>query len=258
MRSVKVIGIGTGGLDQLTLAAVRALGEVDRFLVADKGGETAELVRLRTELISRYAPKAEVVLVPDPPRDRSAERPGADGAGYLGHVAEWHAARARAYAARLAPANPAGESGTTGFLVWGDPAFYDSTLRIVDRIRGLGYDFELEVIPGISAPQALAVAHQIALNRIGSPVHITTGRRLRSEWSMELGDVVVMLDGHLTCRELVGRGLEIFWGAYLGSPDQVLRSGALDEVIDELVSLRAGLRAEHGWVMDTYLLRPLG
>ena len=66
-----------------------------------------------------------------------------------------------------------------------------------------------------------------------------------------------MLDGHLACRELTGRDLEICWGAYLGDAREVLVRGQLDEVIAELITPRADLRQLHGWVMDTYLLRPL-
>ena len=55
-----------------------------------------------------------------------------------------------------------------GFLVWGDPMLYDSTLRILERLS-----VEVEVIPGITAIQALAARHKIALNRIGEPVLIT-------------------------------------------------------------------------------------
>lgn len=248
-HQIKVIGIGPGGHDQLTLAAVRAIGQVDRFLVADKGSDTHDLVRFRREVIERHAPGAEVVEVPDPPRDRSAESPGGSQEAYRENVAAWHAARTAAYAERLS-------DGVTGLLVWGDPAFYDSTLRIVDRLREDGAEIDLEVISGISAPQLLAARHGIALNRVGSPIHITTGRRVADEWTPELGDVVVMLDGHLACRALVGRGLQIFWGAMLGDPRERLVAGPLDEVIDAIVRTRGELRDEHGWVMDTYLLRP--
>ena len=37
----------------------------------------------------------------------------------------------------------------------------------------------------------------------------------------------------------------------LGSP---LAGESLDEVIDDIVDLRARLRAEHGWIMDVYAL----
>ena len=102
------------------------------------------------------------------------------------------------------------------------------------------------------------------LHRVGEPVHITTGRRLVEEWTraeaagLELGTVVVMLDGHLHCRELAATHPDttIHWGAYVGMPQQELRSGRLADVIEEIVELRARLREEHGWVMDVYALTP--
>ena len=141
--------------------------------------------------------------------------------------------------------------------VWGDPAFYDSTLRILDRIAERGrLALDVEVLPGISALQVLAARHRIVLHEIGQPVHVTTGRRLVSEWSPGLGTVVVMLDGHLACRHLVEThpALVIHWGAYVGMPQQTLRAGRLVDVIDEIVDVRARLKQEHGWVMDVYAL----
>ena len=79
-------------------------------------------------------------------------------------------------------------------------------------------------MPGISSLQLLAARHRIVLNRVGGPIHITTGRRLVAEYSPELGDVVVMLDGDLACAGLVADhpDLQIFWGAQLGLPDEAL------------------------------------
>jgi precorrin-6A synthase len=55
-----------------------------------------------------------------------------------------------------------------GFLVWGDPALYDSTLRILQAILASGAcAFEFEVIPGITSVQALAAQHKVTLNQIG-------------------------------------------------------------------------------------------
>lgn len=249
MTVIKVIGIGPGGSDQVTHAAVAALNAVDVFLVADKGGSKRDLVTMRQEICDRWITgDYRFVQVPDPDRGPDAER---DAAAYDRGVADWHRARTDRYRALIA-ADP---GLTYGFLVWGDPAFYDSTLRIVDALaEELAID--CEVVPGISSIQLLAARHRIPLNRVGQPIHITTGRRLVEEYAPELGDVVVMLDGHLACRALVGRGLEVCWGAFLGDPREVLVRGALDEVIDELIETRARLREEHGWVMDTYLLRP--
>ena len=66
-----------------------------------------------------------------------------------------------------------------GFLVWGDPALYDSTIRILQAILVSGRcAFEFEVIPGITSVQALAAQHKVPLNSIGRSIEITTGRRL--------------------------------------------------------------------------------
>ncbi|WP_026926564.1 precorrin-6A synthase (deacetylating) [Granulicoccus phenolivorans] len=254
VKRVWVIGIGPGGIDQVTVAAIRALNRVEVFLVPDKGAAKHDLVALREQICATYIDHDyRIIEVPDPERGPDAER-SAD--QYAGGVRDWHRARADRYAELLTGLPEA----DAGFLVWGDPAFYDSTLRILDTLQADGLEFEVTVVPGISAIQLLAGEHRTVLNRIGQPIHITTGRRLVADYrayGSDLGDLVVMLDGALTCRELRAEPLEIFWGAYLGAPEQVLRRGRLDAVIDEIVDLRARLRAAHGWIMDTYLLRPI-
>ena len=67
-------------------------------------------------------------------------------------------------------------------------------------------------------------------------------------------DVVVMLDSGLAFTGLEG-DWEIYWGAYLGTPDEILISGPLAEVADEIVRVRAEARSRKGWMFDTYLLR---
>jgi precorrin-6A synthase len=252
---VLVIGISSGNPDQLTGEAVAALNRVDVFLVADKGEATHDLVELRTA-ICRAAIRHDryrVVEVADP--ERGPDR-GRTSEQYRAGVTSWHDARAQRYADAIRA--EVGETGTVGFLVWGDPAFYDSTIRIVESVAARGVDLELTVIPGISSVQLLAARHRIVLNRIGSPVHLTTGRRLVDEYSAALGDVVVMLDGDLACAGLLDAhpDLLIFWGAQLGLPDETLVAGRLTEVIEEIRTRRAAVRAARGWVLDTYLLRP--
>ena len=255
-RQVKVIGIGAGSPGHLTQEAITALRSVDVFLVADKGAAKDELVSVRRAICAQFIDGTEgedyrFVTVTDPVRGPDAER---DDTAYRSGVADWHAARADRYADVIADLP---DDAVVGFLVWGDPAFYDSTIRVVDAI-GERLPIDMHVVPGISAFQALAAAHGIVLHAVGQPVHITTGRRLAAEWSPALGSVVVMLDGHLACQALVERApdLVIHWGAYLGLPQQTLRSGRLADVIDDLIALRAELRAEHGWIMDVYLLSP--
>jgi precorrin-6A synthase len=250
-----VIGIGSGNPDHLTREAVLALNRVDVFLVADKGAAKHDLVELRQEICRTLIrhDHYRVVEVPDPERGPDRERDAAD---YQAGVAAWHEARAWQYAEIIAA--EVADGGAIGFLVWGDPAFYDSTIRIVESINALGVDLELTVIPGISSIQLLAAHHKIILNRVGQPIHVTTGRRLLDEYSAALGDVIVMLDGDLTCGGLVEQfgDLMVYWGAQLGLPDEVLISGRLSEVIEEIRVKRAAVREDRGWVMDTYLLRP--
>ena len=251
-RRVHIIGIGAGSPEHLTQQAITALNEVDVFLVADKRAATEELVTLRKAICERFIAPSHpyrFVTVADPSRGSDASR---DAPAYGAAVRDWHATRADAYVEVIASLAP---DAVVGFLVWGDPAFYDSTIRVVDSICAR-IDLSVNVIAGISAFQALAAAHRIVLHEIGAPVHITTGRRLVAEWSPSLGTVVVMLDGHLVCRELlaVEPDLVIHWGAYVGMAQQELRSGRLADVIDEIASLRAGLREHYGWVMDVYAL----
>ena len=250
-----VIGIGSGNPDHLTREAVAALNQVDVFLVADKGAAKHDLVELRKEICRAVITHDDYrfVEVPDPERGADRERNSAE---YQTGVAAWHEARARRYAEIIA--TEVDDGGTIGLLVWGDPAIYDSTIRIVDLIKNHAVDLDLAVIPGISSIQLLAARHKIILNRVGKPIHITTGRRLLDEYSPALGDVVVMLDGDLACSELLDRfgDLTIYWAAQLGLPDESLIAGQLSEVIKEIRAKRAAIRELRGWVMDTYLLRP--
>ena len=249
MRTLLVIGIGAGDPEHLTLAAVRALNRVDVFLTIDKGEEKSDLAGLRAELLARHVTRPHrVAVAPDPPRDRRA-------AAYADAVVDWQSRREELYAAMIDAELPDG--GTGGFLVWGDPALYDGTLRILERIaaRRPG-EFAIESVPGISSVQVLAARHRLILNRVGSPVLVTTGRRLAAEgMPAAIDDVVVMLDATGAFAALPDTDLDIFWGAYLGTPDELLVRGDLQEVKGRIRALWAEHRARKGWIMDTYLLR---
>jgi precorrin-6A synthase len=188
-----------------------------------------------------------VIEVPDPPRDRSPRQ-------YENAVLDWHDARARAYAEVL---DGLDEGSVVGFLVWGDPALYDSTIRVVERVAELRGDIEFDVTPGISSVSMLAASHRLVLNRIGGPIVITTGRNLAGDVAAGLDNLVVMLDGNLACSALTGAGWGIHWGANLGTTDEKLVAGPLDAVLDDIRRARAEVKEAHGWVMDTYLLRRL-
>jgi precorrin-6A synthase len=111
------------------------------------------------------------------------------------------------------------------------------------------------VHPGISSLQALAAAHRVGLNRIGEPIHITTGRQIAAQQGGEIHNSVVMLDAHCTFERFVDQALHIYWGAYVGTVDEVLISGPLHEVSAQIREAREAGRARKGWIMDTYILR---
>jgi precorrin-6A synthase len=257
VRELLVIGMGPGHPDQITVQAVQALNRADVFFRVDKGDGKSGLNAARDEILRRHVtrPGYRVVDIPEPPRDRSATL---DADGYQGAVSDWHAARAGLIAAAIGAELGAG--GVGAFLVWGDPSVYDSMLRIVDRVLALGtVDFTVTVIPGVTSVQALAAAHRIPLNRVGEPIHITPARRLAELPEPGLPDgldsVVVMLDRGFTAAGFGEPGLSVYWGAYLSTDDEVLISGPLAEVADEITATRARLRERHGWIMDAYLVR---
>ncbi|GAA0601750.1 precorrin-6A synthase (deacetylating) [Kribbella sandramycini] len=248
MREIVVIGIGAGDPDQVTLQAVKALGRADVFFVLDKGDVKQELVDLRTEILSRHASgQHRVVVGRDPERDRTTS-------AYVEAVDDWRRRRADVCAELIAANLGADEVGA--FLVWGDPSLYDSTLAILDDILARGaQSFAVEVIPGISSVSTLAARHRIPLNQVGRPVQITTGRRLAQAWPDGVDDVVVMLDAQTAFSAHTDQDADIYWGAYLGTPDELLIAGPVSEVAPEIEKARAEARDRKGWIMDTYLLR---
>ena len=118
-----------------------------------------------------------------------------------------------------------------------------------------GCSFDYDVIPGISSVQALAARHRVPLNRIGEPVAILPGRRLDEGMLDTCDSVVVVLDGEHAYRRVEGDDVDIFWGAYVGSPDECLVSGRLSEVKGEIDAVRQRGKDANGWIMDSYILR---
>jgi len=66
---------------------------------------------------------------------------------------------------------------------------------------------------------------------------------------------VVVLDGEQSFKRVDGEAFDIYWGAYLGTPQEILIAGKLSEVMGEIETARKTARQENGWIMDTYLLR---
>ncbi|MGH3040712.1 MAG: precorrin-6A synthase (deacetylating) [Gaiellaceae bacterium] len=247
MRTIRVIGIGAGDPEHVTVQAINALNATDVFFLVDKGEDKRDLLDLRREVCDRYVEGSyRAVVIQEPPRDRTSP-------DYRSAVEDWRQRRADAFEAAIR--DELAENDRGAFLAWGDPAIYDSTLGILEEIVRRGeLEFELEVVPGISSIQALAARHGVSLTRVGRPLQITTGRLLAEGLSEDVEDVVVMLDGQ-GALGAVEDELDVYWGAYVGSDDEVLVSGDLNTVRPEIERMRAEARERKGWVMDTYLLR---
>ncbi|WAC92574.1 precorrin-6A synthase (deacetylating) [Mycobacterium sp. Aquia_213] len=242
-RHIHVIGIGAGDPDYVTVQAIDALNDTQVFFAMDKGEAKSDLVALRREVCTRFIrePGYRFVELPDPKRSCDGD--------YRDAVADWHAERARIWASAIA--SELGPDGIGAFLAWGDPSLYDSTLRILDAVAA-EVDFTFDVIPGITAVQALTARHRIPLNDVGEPVLITTGRRLRTHGLS--GSAVVMLDADCSFTTCPA-DTRIWWGAYLGTEDELLVAGTVGEAGPRIAALRSQARERHGWIMDTYLLR---
>ena len=242
MRKIRVIGIGAGHPDQVTVEAIRALRSVDYFITADKGDDDP-LLAARQALLERHLDVIPpVVAVRDPERDR---KPG----DYDRAVDAWHEARADEYELAILE-----RDGDVGFLVWGDPAFYDSTIRIVEKVLSRGnVEADWDVIPGISSLQLLAARHRIVLHDVGQPILVTTGRRLQEALEADADNILVMLNSTV---DLEGfEAYNIWWGANLGTADERLISGRAVEVAVEVLQTRIEMRSTVGWIMDIFLLR---
>ncbi|MEL7216575.1 MAG: precorrin-6A synthase (deacetylating) [Pseudomonadota bacterium] len=231
--------MGTGSPAHLTLEGREALRSADVILVPEKGSGKDDLAGLRRTMLTATGSTARELPFTYPLRDPALP--------YLERVERWHDAIAARWAEALA-----GHTGTAALLVWGDPSLYDSTLRIAARLSPKP---PIRVIPGITSLQALTAAHAIPLNTLDGAVQITTGRRLREEGLPNGPTTVVMLDGEASFQHLTEPGLHIWWGAYLGMPEQILAAGALPDIASQIVETRAAARAAHGWLMDTYLIR---
>ena len=216
MLTLSLISIGCGDPEQLTLAAVRAINSADLILIPRKGEEKSDLAELRREICALVLTNRNTSLVEFdlPVRDAARE-------DYLGGVDDWHDAVAAVWSREIR--EHLGTRGRVAFLIWGDPSLYDSSLRIARRLDPVP---EIEVIPGVTAIQALCAAHAIPINEIGAPFVVTTGRQLRENgWPAGVKTIVVMLDGGTAFQSLDPGGIQIWWGAYLGMPNQIILSG---------------------------------
>lgn len=251
MFELVLVGIGVGNPEHLTLQAIRALNAADLILIPRKGPAKTDLADVRraicTEVLTNPAAR---ILEFDMPRRDSANP------DYHRGVDDWHDAIAKVWAATIRSELPEAFTdrvGSVALLVWGDPALYDSTLRIAARLTPTP---RLRVIPGITAIQALCASHAMPLNDIGASFLVTTGRQLRDGgWPEGVKTLVVMLDGACAFQHVAPAGVTIWWGAYVGMPAEIILGGALSDTGPLILQARAEARARIGWIMDVYILR---
>jgi precorrin-6A synthase len=249
MKKILIIGIGAGDPDYVTMQAVNALNEADVFFIMDKGPSKAKLIELRREICRRYIRGDDHRFV-----DATSPTWARDTEDYLSTVDGLNRDKQALFERLIADEMTDGECGA--FLVWGDPTLYDSTIRIIEIIANSGrFQLDYEVIPGISSVQALAAKHKTTLNRIGQSVEITTGRKVAEGYSEGIDSVVVMLDAGDTYKRFADQDIDIYWGAYVGMPDEVLVSGKLKDVAEDIERKRTDARRANGWIMDCYLMR---
>ena len=127
-RRIRILGVGMGP-QHVTPEVAEALRSVDYVVAAQKsrGRRTIRCSRCDARSAGCTA-TSPLVAVPDPERDRDAPT-RLPGRGR--RLARGPGRGVRAGAALAARV-------TSAFLVWGDPSLYDSTIRIVESIRGAG------------------------------------------------------------------------------------------------------------------------
>ncbi|RZB29602.1 MAG: precorrin-6A synthase [Desulfobacteraceae bacterium Eth-SRB1] len=251
MKKIYLIGIGPGNLDYLTVKAINTMKKADVFFLLEKRGrkEHEDLLKIRKEILKKCLNRGtyRVVTAKIPERKKGSK-------SYKEGVKTWRQQKAEVVTELIKSKMKDGENGA--FLVWGDPSLYDGHLEILQHILKQGaVNFEYEVISGITSVQILAEKHKIPLNRIGETIVITTGRRLKEYSPAEVVNVVVLLDSYSTFKHFKDADIDIYWGGYLGTDDEILFSGKLKDVIGDLQRIRKKAKKKKGWLMDTYILR---
>ena len=64
-----------------------------------------------------------------------------------------------------------------------------------------------------------------------------------------------MLDADCSFKNAKDSEIDIYWGAYIGTDDEILMSGNLPDVMHDIERRRGEAKSRKGWIMDTYLLR---
>ncbi|MFT3877751.1 MAG: precorrin-2 C(20)-methyltransferase [Propioniciclava sp.] len=148
------VGVGPGDPDLVTIKAARVLAEADVVLVpatesrAARDGREARPGRAE-EIVTAVAPSARIVRIPFSMADASGVT----------------ARRREAWDASAQAASDAFNAGArvVAFATIGDPSVYSTFSYLAAAVLGVHPDVEVEVIPGVTAMQALAAASRSPL-----------------------------------------------------------------------------------------------
>lgn len=252
---IKLIGIGLGNSKHLTLEAIEAISSCDLIFLGEKKAEKSELAELKKEVcLSHIDPKKTVLQSFIFPERKN------EGIAYQDSVSHWHKEIANSWVELILKYLDMNKRLETniGIPVWGDPSLYDSSLRVVEKVKGRIKGLKVNMISGLSSAQILTSSFGITFNEVGKEVIITTGRKLKEKgWPKSANTVFVMLDGECSFQFLTDPDLYIWWGAYLGLERETLLQGNLHEKKQDIVKLRKKLRARFGWIMDIYKIQKI-
>lgn len=246
MIKIYLIGIGTGNPKHLTLEATTILNKLDLILLPKKNKDKEDLYKVRKNICNTVIKNKKIKIKEyDVPKRLNEYE-------YYDAVSLWHKTISKNIYKIINELKA--KNLKLGFLIWGDPGLYDSTIRIISNID---INYKLKIISGISSIQELTSAHLISLNDIGQSVLITTGRKLNENTFVDYKKVFVLLDGKCSFKILNSAKFYIWWGAYLGMKNQILIKGLLRNVNKKIIDERAKARKINGWIMDSYLLKKI-
>jgi precorrin-6A synthase len=231
VRHIHIIGIGTGNPEHVTIQAINRMNAADMIFLPTKGARRKASLGAPRDLRSLHHQCADDDRGVAVPVRKTSDR------SYVGSVDEWHAALAETYVQLI---NGLPENGVGAFLVWGDPSLYDSVIRIVERAkaaRNRGFRFQCRAWhyqhPGAGGEPPHTDQH-------GRETRRDHHRAPSGENGNRADSTIVMLDGEQAFSKIDDPDAEIFWGAYLGTEDEIVIAGRLADVADDIVKDAGG------------------
>jgi len=231
MRRLVGVGVGPGDPDLVTVKAVRVLTTADVVLVPDTAGRAARGQEAATDvgraeaIVRACAPEAAAKIVRVP--------------FSMGDPTGVTRRRAEAWLASADATVAAFEAGASvvAFATIGDPSIYSTFSYLAASVRDRLPEVAVDVIPGITAMQALAAASRTPLvegDEVLALVPLKDGVGRFREVATVADTVVVYKAGrHLAAlrRELAGTGsgADAIAGVDVGLPaEQVCQLAELD------------------------------